>query len=80
MTVTMYLMTKTTPQTSTDPTQQKMMAFMPLFMFFIFYKLSSGLNLYMFTSNLVGIGQQWYLNRTEPLPSRSKFKKKTETA
>ena len=80
MTITMYLMTKTTPQTTVDPTQQKMMAFMPLFMFFIFYKLSSGLNLYMFTSNLVGIGQQWYLNRTEPLPSRSKFKKKTEPA
>jgi YidC/Oxa1 family membrane protein insertase len=80
MTITMYLMTKTTPQTTVDPTQQKMMAFMPLFMFFIFYKLSSGLNLYMFTSNLVGIAQQWYLNRTEPLPSRSKFKKKTETA
>jgi len=79
MAITMYLMTKTTPQTTVDPTQQKMMAFMPLFMFFIFYKLSSGLNLYMFTSHLVGIGQQWYLNRTEPLPSRSKFKKKTES-
>jgi membrane protein insertase Oxa1/YidC/SpoIIIJ len=32
----------------------------------------------MFTSNLVGVGQQWYLNRTRPLPSRSKFKKKKE--
>src|SRR5271170_7741302 len=76
MTITMYLMTKTTPQTTVDPTQQKMMAFMPLFMFFIFYKLSSGLNLYMFTSNLVGIGQQWYLNKSEPLPAKGKFKKK----
>ncbi|MGA8224662.1 MAG: membrane protein insertase YidC [Candidatus Acidiferrales bacterium] len=80
MTITMYLMTKMTPQTSADPAQQKMMALMPLFMGFIFFKLSSGLNLYMFTSNLVGMGQQYYLNRTEPLPSRSKFKKKPETA
>ncbi|MGH9711926.1 MAG: membrane protein insertase YidC [Candidatus Acidiferrales bacterium] len=78
MTITMYLMTKMTPQTTVDPAQQKMMALMPVFMGFIFFKLSSGLNLYMFTSNLVGIGQQWYLNRAEPLPSKSKFKKKTD--
>ena len=30
----------------------------------------------MFTSNLVGVGQQYYLNKTDPLPSKSKFKKK----
>ncbi|MGA7621991.1 MAG: membrane protein insertase YidC [Candidatus Acidiferrales bacterium] len=76
MTIMMYLMTKMTPQTSVDPAQQKMMAFMPLMMGFIFFRLSSGLNLYMFTSNLVGIAQQLYLNRTEPLPARGKFKKK----
>jgi YidC/Oxa1 family membrane protein insertase len=79
MTITMYITTKMTPQTaSVDPAQQKMMQFMPLFMGFIFFRLSSGLNLYMFTSNLVGMSQQYYLNRTEPLPSRSKFKKKNE--
>jgi YidC/Oxa1 family membrane protein insertase len=78
MTITMYLMTKMTPQTTVDPTQQKMMALMPLMMGFIFFKLSSGLNLYMFTSNLVGMAQQWYLNRTDPLPAKGKFKKKTE--
>jgi YidC/Oxa1 family membrane protein insertase len=76
MTIMMYLMTKMTPQTTTDPAQQKMMALMPLMMGFIFFRLSSGLNLYMFTSNLVGIGQQYYLNRTEPLPAKGKFKKK----
>jgi YidC/Oxa1 family membrane protein insertase len=75
MTIMMYLMTKMTPQTTVDPAQQKMMGLMPLFMGFIFFRLSSGLNLYMFTSNLVGIGQQYYLNKSEPLPSRSKFKK-----
>src|SRR5271170_4274421 len=76
MTIMMYLMTKMTPQTTTDPTQQKMMTLMPLMMGFIFFRLSSGLNLYMFTSNLVGIGQQYYLNKSEPLPAKGKFKKK----
>jgi YidC/Oxa1 family membrane protein insertase len=75
MTIMMYLMTKMTPQTTVDPAQQKMMGLMPLFMGFIFFRLSSGLNLYMFTSNLVGVAQQYYLNKSEPLPSRSKFKK-----
>jgi YidC/Oxa1 family membrane protein insertase len=79
MTITMYLTTKMTPQTAAvDPSQQKMMQLMPLMMGFIFFRMSSGLNLYMFTSNLVGMVQQYYLNRTEPLPSRSKFKKKNE--
>jgi YidC/Oxa1 family membrane protein insertase len=76
MAIMMYLMTKMTPQTTTDPAQQKMLAFMPLMFGFFFFNLSSGLNLYMFTSNLVGIAQQVYLNRTDPLPSKGKFKKK----
>ncbi len=77
MTITMFLMTKMTPQTTVDPSQQKMMALMPLMMGFIFFRLSSGLNLYMFTSNLVGMGQQYYLNRTDPLPAKGKSKTKT---
>jgi YidC/Oxa1 family membrane protein insertase len=76
MAVTMYLMTKMTPQTTVDPAQQKMMSLMPLMFAAFFFTLSSGLNLYMFTSNIIGVGQQYYLNRTQPLPSTSKFKKK----
>lgn len=76
MAITMYLMTKMTPQTTVDPAQQKMMNFMPLMFAAFFFTLASGLNLYMFTSNLVGVGQQYYLNRTQPLPKISKFKKK----
>jgi YidC/Oxa1 family membrane protein insertase len=56
-----------------------MMTLMPLMFAAFFFTYASGLNLYMFTSNLVGVGQQWYLNRTRPLPSRSKFKKKKES-
>ncbi len=76
MTIMMYLMTKMTPQTTVDPAQQKVMTLMPLMMGFIFFRLSSGLNLYMFTSNLVGIAQQYYLNKSDPLPAKGKFKKK----
>jgi YidC/Oxa1 family membrane protein insertase len=65
-----------TPTASVDPAQQRMMMLMPLFMGFIFFNLSSGLNLYYFSSNLIGVVQQWYLNRSQPLPSRSKFKNK----
>ncbi|HTU33825.1 MAG TPA: membrane protein insertase YidC [Candidatus Acidoferrum sp.] len=80
MTITMYLMTKMTPQTAVDPAQQKMMNLMPVMFGIFFFTLSSGLNLYMFTSNLVGVGQQYYLNRTRPLPKISRFKKKKVTA
>jgi YidC/Oxa1 family membrane protein insertase len=79
MAITMYLTTKMMPQPATvDPSQQRMMALMPLMFAFIFFSLSSGLNLYYFTSNVVGVGQQLYLNRTQPLPTRSKFKKKKQ--
>ena len=80
MAITMYLMTKMTPQTTVDPTQQKMMGLMPLMFAVFFFTLSSGLNLYMFTSNLIGVTQQYYLNRTQPLPANSKFKNKKKTA
>jgi YidC/Oxa1 family membrane protein insertase len=76
MTVAMYYMTKMTPQTTVDPSQQKMMTMMPLLFGFFLFFYSSGLVLYIFTSSLVGIIQQWYLNRADPLPSRSPFKKK----
>lgn len=79
MAILMYLSTKMTPQTTVDPSQQRMMTFMPVMMAAFFFNLSSGLNLYMFTSNLIAVGQQYYLNRTQPLPKpKPKFKKKNE--
>ena len=80
MTIAMYYMTKMTPQTVTDPAQQKMMTLMPLAFGIFLFLYSSGLVLYIFTSSLVGIVQQWYLNRSDPLPSRSKFKNKPPKA
>jgi YidC/Oxa1 family membrane protein insertase len=70
MTLTMYITQKMTPQSAAvDPMQQKMFAFMPLIFGFLFFHSSSGLVLYILTSNLVNMGQQYFLNRTEPLPA-----------
>jgi len=46
-----------------DPSQQKMMMIMPLAFSLIFLSLPSGLSLYYFASNLLGIAQQVVLNR-----------------
>jgi YidC/Oxa1 family membrane protein insertase len=51
-----------------DPSQAKMMKFMPLVFGVMFYNFSSGLVLYWLTSNLVGIAQQWGVNRMMPAP------------
>jgi YidC/Oxa1 family membrane protein insertase len=66
--VTQFILGKMTPNPSVDPAQAKMMSFMPLMFGFIFYNASSGLVLYWLTSNLVGIAQQWLINRTMPPP------------
>jgi len=69
--VSMYLVSKMTPMTITDPQQATMMKLMPISMavMFVVFPFSSGLALYILTSSLVGILQQWYLNRTHPLPA-----------
>jgi len=66
MTVTMYISQKMTPATSADPAQQKMMQMMPLIFGFMFMRTSSGLTLYILSSNIVAMGQQWYLNKHTP--------------
>jgi YidC/Oxa1 family membrane protein insertase len=66
--ITQFMTQKMTPQPGADPSQQKMMMFMPLVFGYIFYFLSSGLVLYYLTGNLVGIVQQWLINRAAPPP------------
>lgn len=66
MTVTMYISQKMMPATSADPMQQKMLQMMPLMFGFLFLRTSSGLTLYILSSNIVAMGQQWYLNKTTP--------------
>jgi YidC/Oxa1 family membrane protein insertase len=69
MGLSMYLVSKMTPMTSTDPQQQMMMKVMPIAMagIFMISPISSGLALYILTSSMVGIGQQWWLNKQHPV-------------
>ncbi len=64
MIASQFIMQKMTPQAGGDPSQQKMMMFMPLVFGFMFYGFPSGLVLYYLTSNLVSMGQQWFFNKT----------------
>jgi YidC/Oxa1 family membrane protein insertase len=75
----MYLVSKMTPMTTTDPQQQMMMKFMPISFaaMFMFFPISSGLAVYILTSSVVGIGQQWYLNRAHPSVPPAKSGKKS---
>src|SRR6202521_1147666 len=76
MGASMYLVSKMTPMTATNPQQQMMMKIMPITMagIFMISPISSGLAVYILTSSVVGIAQQWYLNRTHPLPVQAPVK------
>jgi YidC/Oxa1 family membrane protein insertase len=65
MIASQFVMQKMTPQAGGDPNQQRMMMLMPLIFGVMFYNFPSGLVLYYLTSNLVGMGQQWFFNHTE---------------
>lgn len=58
MGLSMFAQQKLTPQTSVDPTQQKIMLLMPIIFAFIMKSLPAGLVLYIFVSTVVGILQQ----------------------
>jgi YidC/Oxa1 family membrane protein insertase len=62
MGVTQFISQKMTP-TSGDPSQAKMMLFMPVIMTFFFLKFQSGLILYWLTTNVLQIAQQAIMNR-----------------
>jgi YidC/Oxa1 family membrane protein insertase len=62
MGVSTFLQQKMTPQ-SPDPSQQKMMMLMPIVFTVMFLNFPSGLTLYYFCSNVLGIAQQYFLNR-----------------
>jgi len=62
MTVTMFVQQKFMPSPTTDPTQKKIMLFMPLVFGVIMKDLPAGLTLYIFVSTLVGIIQQYVIS------------------
>ncbi len=61
MGATMFWQMRITPSTA-DPTQQKVMQFMPVMFTFMFLWAPSGLVIYWFVSNLWAIGQQYFTN------------------
>jgi YidC/Oxa1 family membrane protein insertase len=62
MAITSFLQIRMTPQTG-DPTQQKIIMFMPFIFFFFCYNFASALALYWTTQNIFSIGQTWLMNR-----------------
>ncbi len=62
MTVTAFLQQWMMPR-QPDPSQQKIMMYMPVAFSLIFINLPAGLTLYYFASNLLGVAQQFILNR-----------------
>ena len=63
MGASMFLQQKMSPTTG-DPTQAKVMMFLPVIFTFMFLNFASGLVLYWFLNNLLSIGQQYMINRT----------------
>jgi len=70
--VTMWLQQKMTPSASADPTQQKIMRFMPLFFSVIMFTLPAGLVVYILVNNILSIGQQWLIHRSNDDPPGAK--------
>lgn len=62
MTITAFAQQWMSPR-QPDPNQQKMMMYMPVVFSLIFLELPAGLSLYYFSSNLLGVVQQFVLNR-----------------
>jgi YidC/Oxa1 family membrane protein insertase len=62
MGASMFLQQKMTPTTA-DPTQAKIMMFLPIIFTFMFLNFASGLVLYWFVNNLLSIFQQYMINR-----------------
>ena len=63
MGATMFLQQKITPNTMTDPMQQKMFQFLPVIFTFFFLWFPAGLTLYWFINNLFTVAQQTYINK-----------------
>ena len=73
--ISMIVQTALTPSTA-DPIQKRMQYFMPLMMGYFFIYAPAGLVLYWMVGNLVGIAQQYVINRITPTPPTQTDQKK----
>lgn len=62
MAVSMFVQTKLNPPPP-DPIQAKVMLFMPIVFSIFFFFFPAGLVLYWTVQNLIGIAQQWWINK-----------------
>ena len=77
MGISMFLQQKLNPQSAAmDPTQQKIMSFLPLVFTFIMAPFSAGLVLYWTWNNTLSIAQQWVIMRREEARQAAKEKAK----
>jgi YidC/Oxa1 family membrane protein insertase len=67
MGASMFLQQKMTPSAA-DPTQAKMMMFMPLIFTVMFLSFPSGLVIYWLLNNVLSIAQQLYINKKSNVP------------
>jgi len=72
--ISMFVQTKLNPAPA-DPVQAKVMMIMPVMfsVFFLFFP--SGLVLYWVVQNLIGIAQQWHINRTLEREAKAKARR-----
>lgn len=63
MGASMLIQTKLNPAPP-DPVQAKVMMLMPIVFSVMFFFFPAGLVLYWTMQNILGIGQQWYINKT----------------
>lgn len=63
MGATMFLQQRITPNTMTDPFQQKMFQWLPVVFTFFFLWFPAGLVLYWAVNNIFTVGHQYYINR-----------------
>jgi YidC/Oxa1 family membrane protein insertase len=72
--ISMFVQTKLNPQPA-DPVQARIMLIMPIVfsVFFLFFP--SGLVLYWVVQNLIGIAQQWHINRTLEAEAKAKARR-----
>ncbi len=62
MGATMFWQQHISPNSITDPTQAKIMKYLPVVFTFFFMRFPAGLTLYWFVNNLFSIVQQYYVN------------------
>jgi YidC/Oxa1 family membrane protein insertase len=66
MGVSMFVQQSLTPTPTMDPTQAKIMKWMPVMMVMFFLNMPSGLVLYWVVSNIISVGQQLVFNKVMP--------------